>query len=706
MDVHLRGIFECFQEEFGVGRGSDLLEVSGINTAFIDALFGVIAELWRCSPWRWLRSNNVLGIKVGTKADWKPRLSRQPFNCIRFSVTRNKCLVVDALRKVKDVLGTDGKPTRVIPESGILRLTLSTETDLFPDVRRMIRGLSLEVAAPGGYPGLEVISSSKSAEVGGFLNYRGPHLDELKWLIAALKAVTQVHPGLKSTVKQTRGDTFEEFNQSVEFALPTTADGYYLFDETFTLLVRVAYPPKASIDDMPRLHEGKDDLSAPELAGVSRQCVSCNKAYPPERALRCGGCKSVFYCGVVCQKKEWKGGHRDECQKYKEMMERTAELVTKNFSFTVVDFDRPCGWLEEAGLHQKGMWRRLCPCYQSCPYGHLPVGSVVGGFAHATAWGLESGNFPPDAPIVIDGRRMRGSSIGSYDSISGTADGNKIKKTSAHGSSRSICSPPVNITAAGSGEDSDGAGTVSSAGSSRGQTSASGNRGSAGSTVSSDGPVPSPLCSWLYYYNFRNLPHSSPVAVILTYPLTVYYAVTQLCASTKKILARNKEVTIHYLGPKAELDWLPAFAEIGHLLNAFHTGSIHIVMVGPEVPNSLSGEAITLGKKLRITYVQGMYQEEASSLFHPHMVMALNAGLDLSETWAGDLRLIKQLAVPTYFTDYTESCCLNAQQVLVAAELPLTMGFCSNPFRSPVRLQIPYTALPLYINGFIFGVNT
>ena len=30
--------------------------------------------------------------------------------------------------------------------------------------------------------------------------------------------------------------------------------------------------------------------------------------------LRCGRCKSVFYCSKVCQKQHWKKGHKERCK--------------------------------------------------------------------------------------------------------------------------------------------------------------------------------------------------------------------------------------------------------------------------------------------------------------------------------------------------------------------------------------------------------
>ena len=48
------------------------------------------------------------------------------------------------------------------------------------------------------------------------------------------------------------------------------------------------------------------------------ECQSCQGCGEPESQpgdfKRCGGCKSVFYCGKKCQVQDWKAGHKQKCQ--------------------------------------------------------------------------------------------------------------------------------------------------------------------------------------------------------------------------------------------------------------------------------------------------------------------------------------------------------------------------------------------------------
>lgn len=212
------------------------------------------------------------------------------------------------------------------------------------------------------------------------------------------------------------------------------------------------------------------------------------------------------------------------------------------------------------------------------------------------------------------------------------------------------------------------------------------------------------LSGWAEYYNLRGLSMASPVAALLSYPLSLYHIVTALNAATKATLAKGKEIVVHYLGPEGELDWIPAFAELAYLLGG--SGSLHIVMIGPEVPLSLSGASTLAGQKLKLTYVKGLYQNELDSLPSPQVVVALNVGLESYDLWMGALEAIKLQSIAAFFTDYSEPCCANAKQVLRAAGLHISYPVTPNPFRSPVRSQNPSSNIPWYSNGFILGVNT
>ncbi|KFK28772.1 hypothetical protein AALP_AA7G044700 [Arabis alpina] len=216
------------------------------------------------------------------------------------------------------------------------------------------------------------------------------------------------------------------------------------------------------------------------------------------------------------------------------------------------------------------------------------------------------------------------------------------------------------------------------------------------------------LSDWSDYYDLRCLPSSSPVCDILSYPLTLYHIITTLSIHCKNLLLKGKEVTVHYIGPERELDWIKAFAEINHLLNGLET--VQIIMVGPEVPSNLSGTIATAStsnnSRVKVSFVKGLYQDEATYLTSPDVVVALNCDLDGYSSWAGAVEAVNNMCIPGFFTDKTEDACGNAKAVLRNAGLNISYTVAPNPFRSPVRTYAESSNLPCYSNGFIIGVNT
>lgn len=50
----------------------------------------------------------------------------------------------------------------------------------------------------------------------------------------------------------------------------------------------------------------------------SNLCVVCQKPPAGSKTLRCGGCREVSYCSVICQTRHWSDGHKSACAKVKE----------------------------------------------------------------------------------------------------------------------------------------------------------------------------------------------------------------------------------------------------------------------------------------------------------------------------------------------------------------------------------------------------
>ncbi|CAH1796598.1 unnamed protein product, partial [Owenia fusiformis] len=102
---------------------------------------------------------------------------------------------------------------------------------------------------------------------------------------------------------------------------------------------------------------------------VMRECLVCHRPAQMELLRKCSKCKTVLYCGVKCQKKDWihkkdVHGHKVWCSRMKEYTERTDELAKLPFTFaketTDVDFSYNVyqQFLERQGVYGQGYWRR------------------------------------------------------------------------------------------------------------------------------------------------------------------------------------------------------------------------------------------------------------------------------------------------------------------------------------------------------------
>ena len=75
------------------------------------------------------------------------------------------------------------------------------------------------------------------------------------------------------------------------------------------------------------------------------------------------------------------------------------------------------------------------------------------------------------------------------------------------------------------------------------------------------------LTSWEDYYRLRDLPPSSPVALLCTFPLTVYHGIV-LYGEVPCTVARmlKRPMRVHIVGVEKEANFLDLFQEVGYLL--------------------------------------------------------------------------------------------------------------------------------------------
>eukprot|EP00026_Physarum_polycephalum_P005746 Phypoly_transcript_05784.p1 GENE.Phypoly_transcript_05784~~Phypoly_transcript_05784.p1 ORF type:complete len:632 (+),score=88.96 Phypoly_transcript_05784:250-1896(+) len=217
--------------------------------------------------------------------------------------------------------------------------------------------------------------------------------------------------------------------------------------------------------------------------------------------------------------------------------------------------------------------------------------------------------------------------------------------------------------------------------------------------------------NWKDYYEARKIPFESIAAIILAYPLTVFHILTNVWVGAEKLL-KNPDgavVYIHYVGPEKELALVPLFQELVHLLP-----NVQLIMdwVGPSVPKYLSNTSITFkGSEgntgsLLINFKSSTYEKVAKEFHAPDLVIALNFGSPRGPEWLPAFKLMANMKIPCFFTDYELDICDYALHIFIKTLFVERKSDTEiNPFRSPFRNRTGSLENPFYSNGFMCTIN-
>ena len=212
--------------------------------------------------------------------------------------------------------------------------------------------------------------------------------------------------------------------------------------------------------------------------------------------------------------------------------------------------------------------------------------------------------------------------------------------------------------------------------------------------------------SWAEYYRARGLSTASPLATLLSFPLTLRHMLTHVDPS------EDGTIRVHLLGPEKELFILPLFRELALLMPSI---SLYIDMIGPVAFDLPSKPLIydgPRGRHVTITAHRGAYHTLAreGSLKRADVAVALNAGLAASGYgWGPTLDLLGKQDRPFFFTDYSEYSAEKAVSLAESKGLKLTVPIALNPFRAPLRQPLVAggsLGFPWVSNGFLAGFNT
>lgn len=220
------------------------------------------------------------------------------------------------------------------------------------------------------------------------------------------------------------------------------------------------------------------------------------------------------------------------------------------------------------------------------------------------------------------------------------------------------------------------------------------------------------------------------MALLLHWPLTLYYALSLGLPEFVWTSARSTSLRILYLGPEKELEELCVFGELLALLAG---ADIHVDLVGPAIPRERDGQVLKVrgypkcedgdcrckGEQasannhdtgpLVFKLWSGMYHDRHPELCQgsqPHIILAANAGIAVFSSWQPSIKLILESGVPAFFTDYCEEAGFVAEQCMrklhgTALSFPVQL----NPFRQPFAISNQGLAVPTYSNCVIFGIN-
>ncbi|XP_020822108.1 zinc finger MYND domain-containing protein 15 isoform X1 [Phascolarctos cinereus] len=240
-------------------------------------------------------------------------------------------------------------------------------------------------------------------------------------------------------------------------------------------------------------------------------------------------------------------------------------------------------------------------------------------------------------------------------------------------------------------------------------------------------PPRGPFGSWQDYYAWRGLGLDSPLAVLLTYPLTVYYVITHLVPqSFPELNIQNKQsLKIHVVEAGKEFDLIMVFWELSVLLP--HV-ALELQFVGGALPPENDQQHFTLqrdGSGVSVRPGSGVSAHPGSGAkekgsrrdlqikvsarpYHllqgpkPDLVIGFNSGFGLKDTWLSSLPRLQSLRVPAFFTESSEYSCVMDEQTMAGATGGGTSPPQPNPFRSPFRLRAADNCMPWYCNAFIF----
>ncbi|ELU03975.1 hypothetical protein CAPTEDRAFT_186827 [Capitella teleta] len=236
-----------------------------------------------------------------------------------------------------------------------------------------------------------------------------------------------------------------------------------------------------------------------------------------------------------------------------------------------------------------------------------------------------------------------------------------------------------------------------------------------------DGSVESPekdLTSWAEYYQWRGLPETSPICILLQFPLTLYHIIrcclpkyreyimqpstnAQCLLTDPEVNSRiseKKSLTVHLLGVEKEADLLPLFNELTVLLPNLE---LNLHFFGPGLSKKVHGR-VHKHRSIKIILRRKLYHKSTLAASIPDLVIGFNAGLAAYQSWQPTIECLKNTETPVFFTDYCRLSVDLSRKCLQSSRLGNLSDVTINPFYSPIREFNPEHLMPCFSNAFLF----
>eukprot|EP00879_Flechtneria_rotunda_P007958 GHRR01008337.1.p1 GENE.GHRR01008337.1~~GHRR01008337.1.p1 ORF type:complete len:564 (+),score=163.92 GHRR01008337.1:561-2252(+) len=314
----------------------------------------------------------------------------------------------------------------------------------------------------------------------------------------------------------------------------------------------------------------------------SLTCQTCGK--PCDTRLPCAGCHALYYCCIKHMQLRQQLGHdQAECSRMRKQLQRSQEICRNDLQWPVqVSAHDICKWLQGLQCHNLGLLQHCCPIHSMQLNG-----------AHSSCNAFEYDTPHQHLQHSEQQQRQR---HGCPPTPQHTGPGCAQLPVLA------CCSHAWQAAWAVQDETLIPPWTL--------DCQSDSNRAAAAAAASSRMQQPyklhtleQPCSTWADYYCCRGMSLTSPAALALQVPVTLWHLLVHVLLDWGWELPEpGQSITIIYLGAQVELLMLPMFMELAMLLPNHH---IDLHMVGPRVPDELHGQTCEIVHKRAAEAKQG-----------------------------------------------------------------------------------------------------